>query len=121
MNGLLFLLSLLLLLPLFAFALFGAFIDSLIAFGFWAVAKMLFAPLWDPFGRGLWLLGAVAGIGLLTGAGLYEPTRQTASVTLCALAIAAAVYCFRTYPGPWEPAHVMMLLPIALPAYLAKS
>lgn len=121
MNGLLFLLSLLLLLPLFAFALFGALIDSLTAFGFWEVFKLAAAPLWDPFGRGLWLLGAVAGLGLLTGAGLYEPTRQAASLTLCALGIAAALYCLRSYPGPWQPAHALLFLPIALPAWLAKS
>ena len=60
MNGALYLLSLLLLLPLFAFAAFGALIDSPTA------------PLWDPFGRGLWLLGV----------GLYEPTRQDACIAL---------------------------------------
>lgn len=120
MNGALYLLSLLLLLPLFAFAAFGALIDSLTAFGFWEVFKLLTAPLWDPFGRGLWLLGAIAGLGLLTGAGLYEPTRQAACVALCALGIAAAVYAGKSYPGPWQPAHALLVLPIALPAWLAK-
>ena len=63
------------LLPVAGFAAFGLFIDSLTHFGLWAVFKTLTAPLWDPFGRGLWPLGLLLSGAVLTGAAFFEDAR----------------------------------------------
>ncbi len=114
MNGVIYLVCLLLLLPILGFAAFGALIDSLTTFGFWNVVKFLFAPLYDPFGRGLWLLlGFVSILGLI-GAGFHAQARPFGFGAIVLIGVASAIYVTKTYPHPWDFGSLLFFVPSAV-------
>lgn len=121
MNGLLYYVCLVALLPLVGFAAFGALIDSLQAFGFWEVFKLMTAPLWDPLGRGLWIWAVLATLGSLIVAGTMADWRPYGFGALAVLGIGCAAYILRSFPGPWEWGHLLVFGPslagVALSVY----
>lgn len=111
MYVVLYFLCLLLLLPVAGFAAFGLFIDSLTQFGIWTVFKTLIAPLWDPFGRGLWLLGMLLSGAVLTGAAFFEDARPYGFGAIALAGTFCTFYVIRAYPGGWTLFSVFALVP----------
>ena len=113
MNGVIYLICLLLLLPILGFAAFGALIDSLTTFGLWSVIKFIFAPLYDPFGRGLWLLLGLVSVLALIGAGFHAQARQFGFGAIALIGIACAAYVIKSYPHPWDFGSLLFFVPSA--------
>jgi len=111
MNVVLYFLCLLLLLPLAGFAAFGLLIDSLSEFGVWTVFKTLSAPLWDPFGRGLWLLGLLVSGTALTVVAFIEDARPFGFGAMALAGTVCTFYVIRAYPGGWTLFSVFGLVP----------
>ena len=67
MNAALYFLCLVLLLPMAAMATLGLLVDSLANFGLWEVFKTLASPLYDPLGKGIWVVLLLLGGWALAG------------------------------------------------------
>lgn len=66
MNIILYFVCLLLMVPIAGFAAFGFVIDTLVQGGLWELIKLIFSPLFDPFGRGIWfILGFLSLLGVM--------------------------------------------------------
>jgi len=111
MSFLLYYLCIVLMLPVLGLAAFGLVIDSLSHFGFWACLKILFAPLYDPFGKGIWLiLGLVSILGLL-GAGLFSSARPFGFGAIALLSALFGIVVCRTYPDIWQWNSLLLFFP----------
>ncbi|MBI2689450.1 MAG: hypothetical protein HYX27_24345 [Acidobacteria bacterium] len=123
MNVVLYLVCIVLMLPVIGFATFGLVIDSLTQFGLWEVIKILFAPLYDPLGKGIWLILVLAGSAGLIGAGFFPESRTYGFWTIAAATLACIAYILKVYPGPWEFGNILIFIPslagIGLSVYCA--
>lgn len=111
MNETLYFASLVLMLPIAGFAAFGALIDSLTKFGLWAIIKVLFAPLYDPFGRGLWIFLPLVGFLGLCAAGFFPEARPYGLGAIALGGLLCTVYVVRTYPDPWALGSLFLFVP----------
>ena len=106
--------TLVLMLPIAGLAAFGALINSLTKFGLWAVIKVILAPLYDPFGRGLWILVFLLGFVGLCAAGLFPEARPYGLGAIITGGAACSLYVFFSYPRPWEPGSFFFFVPSTL-------
>lgn len=113
MNVVVYFLCLVLLLPMAGFAAFGFFIDSLTQFGFWEVFKFIFSPLYDPFGRGIWLLLSLASGLAICVAGFFPESRTYGFAIIAVAGVLCAAYVAKAYPGAWTPAALVLVIPSA--------
>jgi hypothetical protein len=123
MNVVLYLICLVLLLPILAIAAYGFLIDSLVHFGLWEVFKMLFAPLYDPFGKGLWMILLFFGLLGLGGAGFFPAARPFGFGVIALVGILCGVYVVKIYPNDWAVGSLVLFFPsfvsVALSLYCA--
>ena len=111
MNVVLYFVCLLLLLPMAGLAAFGFVIDSLAHAGLWAVIKIALAPLFEPFGRGLWLYLGLLSLGGLCITGFLPAARPYGFGAIAAIGIGCAVYVLRVYPNDWAHGPIAFFLP----------
>ncbi len=110
MNPALYFVCLALMLPIAGFAIFGFVIDSLIQHGLWECLKVLFGPLFDPFGTGRWFFLFLLGFVGLCGIGFF-PEYQPFGLGVLALAgTGCTIYVIRVYPN-WQVGTIPILLP----------
>ena len=121
MNAALYFLCLVLLLPMAAMATLGLLVDSLANFGLWEVFKTLAAPLYDPLGRGIWILLLFLGLLGLGGAGFIPAARPFGFGAIAAIGILCGVFAVKIYPNDWGFGSVLLFIPslvsIALSIY----
>jgi hypothetical protein len=111
MNVVLYLICLVLLLPVAALAAYGFLIDSLVQFGLWEVFKMLFAPIYDPFGKGIWIFLFSLGLLGLGGAGFFPASRPYGFGAIAAIGILSSVYIVKVYPNDWAFESFVLFIP----------
>lgn len=111
MNLVIYFACLLLMLPIAGFAAFGFVIDSLVQFGLWEFIKLIFSPLYDPFGRGIWLILFFLSFAGVCAAGLFPESRPYGLGAIAVAGVLCTIYVFRVYPGPWEPGSFFLFLP----------
>ena len=122
MNVVLYLVCLVLLLPVVALAAWGLLIDSLVNFGLWEVFKMLFAPLYDPFGKGAWIFLLLVSIIGLGSAGFFPASRPYGFGAIAVIGLVCSGYTTKVYPHLWDASSFLLLVPgfvgVALSIYL---
>jgi hypothetical protein len=102
---------LLLMVPIAGFAAFGFVIDTLVKSGLWEFIKLIFSPLFDPFGRGIWLiLGFLSLVGVC-GAGFFAESRPYGLGAIACGGLICTIYCLRVYPDAWAPGSLFLFLP----------
>lgn len=111
MNVLLYFLCLVLMLPVVGFAAFGFLIDSLTQFGFWQVCGVLFSPLYDPFGKGIWIFLLILSLIGLLSAGVLPPARPYGLAAIATIGTVCGIYIMRVYPDPWGSGGLLIFLP----------
>jgi hypothetical protein len=111
MNVVLYMVCLVLLLPVVAFAAFGLLIDSLVHFGLWEVFKMLFAPIYDPFGKGIWIILLFLSTLGLGSAGFFPAARPYGFSAIAAIGILCGLYIAKVYPHEWEIGSLILFIP----------
>ena len=111
MNVLLYLICLVLLLPVAAIAAYGFLIDSLVHFGLWEGFKMLVAPIFDPFGKGIWFYLLFLGLLCLGGAGFFPASRPYGFGAIAAIGILCSVYIVKVYPNDWALESMVLFIP----------
>ena len=111
MNAALYFLCLVLLLPIAAIAVFGLLIDSLANFGLWEVFKTLAAPLYDPLGKGIWIILLFLGLLCLGGAGFIPAARPFGFGAIAAIGILCGTSVVKVYPNDWGFGSVLLLIP----------
>lgn len=121
MNIVLYFVCLLLMVPIAGFAAFGFVIDTLVQGGLWELIKLIFSPLFDPFGRGIWfILGFLSLLGVM-GAGFFPESRPYGLGIIACGGLVCTIYCLRVYPNGWELGSLFLFLPgvagIALSVY----
>jgi len=107
----LYFLTLALLFPIAGLTVFGCLIESIVKFGLWNVFKTVFAPLYDPFGRGIWILLTVFGFIGLCAAGLFPESRPYGLAVMGLSGILCSTFVFKVFPRPWEPGSYFLFLP----------
>ncbi len=121
MNVVIYFACLLLMVPIAGFAAFGFVIDTLVQAGLWGFVKLLFSPLWAPFGSGIWfILGFVSLLGII-GAGFFPVSRPYGLGAIACFGLLCTIYCVRVYPDALELGSLFLFLPglagIGLSAY----
>jgi hypothetical protein len=111
MNVMLYMVCLVLLLPVVAFAAFGLLIDSLVHFGLWEVFKMLFAPIYDPFGKGIWIILLFLSTLGLGSAGFFPASRPYGFSAIAMIGVVCAAYIAKVYPHPWHAGSLLLFFP----------
>jgi hypothetical protein len=99
-----------LMLPIAGFAAFGFLIDSLVTRGLWEAFKTIFAPLFDPFGRGRWFFLFFFGFLALCAAGFFPESQPYGFGALACIGAGCTVYVLRVYPN-WEAGAIPLFLP----------
>ena len=121
MNAALYFRCLVLLLPIAAIAVFGLLIDSLANFGLWEVFKTLAAPLYDPLGKGIWIILLFLGLLGPGGAGFIPAARPFGFGAIAAIGILCGAFVVKVYPNDWGLGSVLLFIPslvrIALSIY----
>lgn len=114
MHIAIYLLCFVLLLPSVFFMAFGLLVDGLTRFGLWEMIKFLFSPLYDPFGKGIWIILLLLGSAALVFAGFSDAARPYGFSSIAAVGVLTAVIIVRIYPGPWDFGTVLFFTPGAL-------
>ncbi|HEU0124424.1 MAG TPA: hypothetical protein VFQ91_28095 [Bryobacteraceae bacterium] len=117
MNIAIYLLCLVLLLPAVFFAAFGLLIEGLTTWGLWEMIKILFSPLYDPFGKGIWVFLLFLASGGLLFAGFSDVARPYGFGSIAAIGVLSTLLIFRIYPGPWQWDNIFFLIPGAAAAF----
>lgn len=118
----LYMVCLLLLLPVVALSAFLLLIDSLVNFGFWEVFKLLFAPIYDPFGKGAWIFVLFVSMIGLGSAGFFPGSRPYGFGAIALIGVVCAGYIAKSYPHQFDPSSMLLFVPsfvgVALSVYL---
>ena len=121
MNAALYFRCLVLLLPIAAMAVFGLLIDLLANFGRWEVFKTPASPLYDPLGKGIWVVLLLLGLLGLGGAGFIPAARPFGFGGIAAIGILCCAFVVKVYPNDWGFGSVLLFIPsldsIALSMY----
>jgi hypothetical protein len=111
MSVLIYFVCLVLLLPVAGIAAYGFLIDSLVNFGPWEVIKTLFAPLYDPLGKGIWIILFFLGLLGLGGAAFFPAARPFGFGAIAAIGVLCGIYVVKVYPNDWDWGSLALFFP----------
>lgn len=112
MNVVLYYICLVLLLPVCGIAAFGYVIDTIGNRGLWEVIKLVFGPLYDPFGKGIWIIMLFLGILGMGSAGFFPAVRPYGFGAIAAIGILCGIYIARVYPSEdWALGSIVLFIP----------
>lgn len=109
MNVVLYFLCLALLLPMAGFAAFGFVIDSIVKFGLWKTFTIVFSPLSDPFGKGIWFYLMILSVLGISGAAFIPEARPYGFGAMAIAGVLCVVYVLRVYPDGWSAGSVLFI------------
>ena len=123
MNVGYYILCLILMLPLAGVTAFGLLIESLTKLGVWATLGIVFSPLYDPLGDGIWTIFGILGVLAVLAPGFFQRTRAAGFIILAIAAAACVGFIFYAFPAERDGGVLIILSPsiagVALSIYCA--
>ena len=94
--------------------MFGFVIDSIVQFGLWEAFKTVFAPLWDPFGKGIWFFVFLFSLLGVSVAAFFPDTRSYGFGIMALVGVLCIAYVVKVYPNDWGLGSALLFIPSAV-------